>query len=159
MNVIQIAGHLGNDPEVRFTPSGQKVTSFRVAARARGSNKEGTDNTIWWNVTVWGERFDKMISYFKKGSSIIVVGEMRKPSIYTNRDGQPQPSMEITAEMLMFSPFGKSSSNGGANQQQQGVVQGFQKVEGNTNAEPSFEQPVGAGMPTANADMDDQIPF
>ena len=67
MNQITIAGHLGADPEVRFTSSGQKVTTLRVAARVRRGAK---DETIWWKVTVWGEQFDKMIPYFKKGSPI-----------------------------------------------------------------------------------------
>ena len=51
MNQLTIAGHLGADPEVRFTSSGQKVTTLRVAARAR---KGAKDETIWWKVTVWG---------------------------------------------------------------------------------------------------------
>jgi single-strand DNA-binding protein len=112
MNQITIAGHLGADPEVRFTSSGQKVTTFRVAARARRGAK---DETIWWRVTVWGEQFDKMIPYFKKGSPIIVFGELNKPEIFTDREGRPQVSMNITALNLMFSPFGKpdhSSSEG-----------------------------------------------
>lgn len=104
MNQITIAGHLGADPEVRFTSSGQKVTTIRVAARARRGSK---DETIWWRVTVWGEQFDKMIPYFKKGSPIIVLGELSKPEIFTDRDGRPQVSMNITAINLMFSPFGR----------------------------------------------------
>lgn len=109
MNQITIAGHLGADPEVRFTSSGQKVTTIRVAARARRGSK---DETIWWRVTVWGEQFDKMIGYFKKGSPIIVLGELNKPEIFTDRDGRPQVSMNITALNLMFSPFGKPDGAG-----------------------------------------------
>jgi single-strand DNA-binding protein len=110
MNQTTIAGHLGADPEVRFTSSGQKVTTLRVAARVRKGNK---DETIWWKVSVWGEQFDKMIPHFKKGSPIIIVGEMNKPEIFTDRDGRPQVSMSMTALNLMFSPFGRpdSSSN------------------------------------------------
>jgi single-strand DNA-binding protein len=104
MNLIQIAGHLGNDPEVRFTPSGQKVTTFRVGTRVR---RGGKDETIWFRVTVWGDRLDKMISFLKKGSPVIVVGELQKPEIYMDREGKPQISLEITAELLRFSPFGK----------------------------------------------------
>src|SRR5690349_4480590 len=110
MNQITIAGHLGSDPEVRFTSSGQKVTTLRVAARARRSGK---DETIWWKVTVWGEQFDKIIPYFKKGSPIIVVGELSKPEIFTDREGRPQVSMNITAQNIMFSPFGRPDSPGG----------------------------------------------
>ena len=104
MNQLIIAGHLGADPEVRFTSSGQKVTTLRVAARVR------KDDTIWWKVTVWGEQFDKMIPFFKKGSSIIVFGELSKPEIFTDREGKPQVSMNVTASNLLFSPFGKSES-------------------------------------------------
>ncbi len=105
MNQITIAGHLGADPEVRFTSSGQKVTTLRVAARAR------KEETIWWKVTIWGEQFDKMLSYFKKGSPIIVLGELNKPEIFTDKEGKPQVSMSITAINLLFSPFGKPESS------------------------------------------------
>ena len=108
MNFIHIAGHLGADPEVRFTSSGQKVTTFRVACRARGKANE--DNTIWWRVTVWGDQFDKMVPYFKKGSSIMVMGELNKPEIFVDREGKSQISMSITANHLAFSPFGRASS-------------------------------------------------
>lgn len=113
MNQTTIAGHLGADPEVRFTSSGQKVTTLRVAARARRGAKE---ETIWWKVTIWGEQFDKMIPYFKKGSPIIVVGEMNKPEIFTDKEGRPQVSMSVTALNIMFSPFGKPEQGAGASE-------------------------------------------
>lgn len=109
MNHAMIGGHLGADPEVRFTSSGQKVTTLRVAARARRSGK---DETIWWKVTIWGDQFDKMIPYFKKGSPIFVMGELNKPEIFTDRDGKPQVSMSLTAFNLSFSPFGRPDSGG-----------------------------------------------
>jgi single-strand DNA-binding protein len=109
MNQVIIAGHLGADPEVRFTSSGQKVTTLRVGARARkGSNK---DETIWWKVTIWGEQFDKMMPYLKKGSSVVVMGELSKPEIFTDREGKPQVSMNVTANNVMFSPFGRSEGS------------------------------------------------
>lgn len=110
MNQMIIAGHLGADPEVRFTSSGQKVTTLRVAARVRKGSKG--DDTIWWRVTIWGEQFDKMIPYLKKGSPIIVFGELSKPEIFTDREGRPQVSMNITAQNLLFSPFGRPDSQG-----------------------------------------------
>lgn len=96
-------GRLGFDPEVRFTSSGQKVTTFRVAVHQR---KAGKEETLWWRVTVWGE--NKLISHFKKGSSIIAVGEMVKPEIYTDREGKPQISLNMTAYQISFSPFGRT---------------------------------------------------
>ena len=106
MIVLQIMGNLGADPEVRFTATGQKVTSLRVACN---SKKSGKEETIWWRVSVWGDRFDKMITYLKKGSMIIAVGSMSKPEIYT-KDGTPQISLNMTAEMLLFPPLPKQSS-------------------------------------------------
>jgi len=101
VNQAFIAGHLGADPEVRFTSSGQKVTTLRVGARGRKGE------SIWWKASVWGEQFDKMIAYLKKGSPIMVFGEISKPEIYTDKEGKPQTSLQITATNLLFSPFGK----------------------------------------------------
>lgn len=127
MIIVQIAGRLGRDPESRFTPSGQKVTNLTVATTVR---KGGKEETVWWRVTVWGDRFDKMMPHFKKGSAIVVVGEMGKPEIWTDKEGRPQISMDITAEIIRFSPFGnpeksgdqqanpRGNANGSANQNQ-----------------------------------------
>lgn len=101
MNIIQVMGNLGSDPETRYTPNGQKVTTFRIASN---SKKAGKDITNWFRVTVWGDKFDKMISYLKKGSSVLVMGELHKPEIYNSRDNQPQVSLEITAEIIKFLP-------------------------------------------------------
>jgi single-strand DNA-binding protein len=105
MNHATIAGHLGSDPETRFTSGGQKVTSFRVGCRSR------KDETIWWRVTVWGEQYDKMFPYLKKGSPVVVQGEINKPEIYTDKEGKPQISMGINATHLGFSPFGKGKDD------------------------------------------------
>lgn len=107
MNYTWIAGHLGSDPETRFTPSGKKVVTLRVACKSR---KNGKDETIWWKVTIWGETFDKILPYFKKGSPIVVCGEMMPPEIYQNREGNTQVSLGITANHISFSPFGKPKS-------------------------------------------------
>lgn len=167
MNFINIAGHLGADPEVRFTSSGKKVTTLRVATRSR---KGQTEATIWWRVTVWGEEYDKMISYLKKGSAVLVFGEVQKPEIFNDREGKPQISMDITAHHLQFSPFGKGGSG-----QQEGGASSEQKI----HAAPPFgmtppsnhqggDNPYlgssGLGFPGAAAKgkgetFDDEVPF
>ncbi|MBT3394211.1 MAG: single-stranded DNA-binding protein [Waddliaceae bacterium] len=108
MNILQIAGRLGADPESRFTSSGQKVTTLRVACNVR---KGGNEDTMWWRVTIWGDRFDKLVSYLKKGSAIIVTGTMQKPDVYQDRNGDWKPSLDMTAEMISFSPFGRSDKS------------------------------------------------
>ena len=107
MNLLQLAGHLGSDPETRFTPNGQKVTTFRLAINGK---KAGKEFTMWWRITVWGEH--RLLPYLKKGSAVIVAGEMQKPEIYTDKEGRPQVSLEMTAEVIRFSPFGKNERSG-----------------------------------------------
>ena len=146
MNQTTLAGHLGADPEVRFTSSGKKVTTLRVAARVRRSSK---DETIWWKVSVWGEEFDKMIPYFKKGSPIIVIGEMNKPEIFTDREGRPQVSMSITAMNLMFSPFGRPEGQGQQHHESQAPSQ----------QEAYAGEPAAYGQAKPAAFSEDEIPF
>lgn len=104
MIIVEIAGFLGADPEERFTPNGKRVVSLRVATKVR---KGGQDETVWWRVNIWDDRFDKMLPYLKKGSAVIIVGEMAKPETYTARDGTVQISLNLNAEIIKFSPFGK----------------------------------------------------
>jgi len=157
MNIITVAGRLGVDPEVRFTSNGQKVTTLRMAVNVR---KAGKDETIWYRVTVWGENFDKMISFLKKGSALIVVGDLAKPEIFDNREGKPQVSMNITASNLMFSPFGRSDKP------QDGFAASVEKPSSNAQSQPANEEftsyAAGEKQPdSSNAEefSDDEIPF
>lgn len=115
MFIVHLAGHLGKDPETRFTPSGQKVTTFSMAINQR---KGKEDVTVWVRVTIWGDRFDKMLSYLKKGSGVIVTGRMNPPSSYTDKEGRTQISLEVTGEMIEFSPFGRERQGEGQMQGQ-----------------------------------------
>lgn len=161
MNVIHIAGHLGADPETRFTPSGQKVTNFRLATNIR---RGGKDETIWYKIVVWGDRFDKMMAYLKKGTGIIVIGEMGKPEIYTDREGRPQISLEITAEIIRFSPFGKPGSqeqgqSASASQPRQNYAAApAQAASQGGFAESSFVGAYGTAA-HANQESEEEMPF
>lgn len=149
MNHATVAGHLGADPEVRFTSGGQKVTTLRIAARAR------KDETIWWKVTIWGEQFDRMISFLKKGSSVVVVGEVMKPEVYTNKEGVTQVSMILVAFNVSFSPFGKGKSGDEA-PSRTGQAGGFShQEEVSAFSAPAFENSFGSG----GSSHDEEIPF
>lgn len=150
MNYCQIAGHIGKDPEVRFMPDGKKVTSFSVATNKK---KKGQDVTTWYRVTIWGEQFDKMMPYFKKGSAVIVIGDI-EPRLYTDKEGRPQISMELTAWHISFSPFGKPAGSGN------GAQEGF---SGKDKEEFGQSEPMkGSFQPayTGGSSMDDnELPF
>lgn len=162
MNKITIAGHLGADPESRFTSTGKKVTTLRVATRTR---KGAQDDTIWWRVTVWDDRFEKMLPHFKKGSPIIVYGEIHKPEIFNDREGKPQVSMEMTAIDIQFSPFGKpeqrseGAAPGAAYGAQEGAPNPYTPpaYAGAAKAEPYARAPA-PGMPQGQT-FDDEVPF
>ena len=166
MNHIMIAGHLGADLETRFTSNGQKVTSFRIASNYR---RGGKDETIWWKITVWGDQFDKMMSYLKKGSAVVVWGELGKPEIYNDREGRPQISLNVTASQISFSPFGKSDRNA---QQPQAAGMPAQTPYETPKQEPAhsaglnqqdfaqYSQPMQGQGPTSPMQMsEDEIPF
>ena len=149
MFIVHIAGHLGKDPETRFTPSGQKVTTFSLAVKHR---KGKEDVTSWVRVTIWGDRFDKMLSFLKKGSGVIVTGRMNPPSSYTDKEGRTQISLEVTAEMIEFSPFGRTDRQG---EEGQGNVQhpqsSSQYDEGQfqMNQAPQYQKTALYGAPTS----------
>jgi single-strand DNA-binding protein len=117
MIIVEIAGFLGADPEERFTANGKRVITLRVATRVR---QGGQDETVWWRVNIWGDRFDKMLPYLKKGSAVIIVGEMSKPETYTARDGSVQVSLTLSAEMIKFSPFGRPDKSSDSHGQPEG---------------------------------------
>ncbi len=127
-NHIIIAGHLGADPEVRFSSNGRKITTFRVASNTK---KNGNPETIWWQVTVFGENMDKLISYLKKGSAVIVMGELQKPEIFNDREGKPQPSLNVIASNISFSPFGKGDRNSGSETPSHSMNASNQPSQGN----------------------------
>jgi single-strand DNA-binding protein len=161
MNYLTIAGHLGADPEVRFTSSGKKVTTLRVATHTRRAN---ADDTIWWRVSIWGEQFDKMMPYLKKGSPIVVCGEMQKPEIFTDRDGKPQISMNITATHLQFSPFGKPDRANQEGQQESAAPAapaaapfGAVREGANPYVPPGVQ--LGKAPAMAGETIDDEVPF
>ncbi len=117
MIFAHLAGFLGQDPETRFTPTGKKVTTLRVATSMRRSKEE---KTIWWRVTLWGEDFDRILPYLKKGSAVYVVGQMDMPTTYQNREGHTQISMDLTASYVGFSPYGAPKSDRPPGQQETG---------------------------------------
>ncbi len=152
MNFIHIAGHLGTDPETRFTQTGKKVTTLRVATKSR---KAGQDVTIWWRVTIWEEQFKNMMPFLKKGSAVIVVGEMQKPEIYTDREGKPQVSLELTAVSLQFSPFGKPGGSQGNDEQQANPTNHTQSMPNPYMSMPAM----GGGTQPQSSTFDDEVPF
>jgi single-strand DNA-binding protein len=115
---ITIVGYLGRDPEMRFTPSGQAVTSFSVATSRSYTTNAGqkVDETTWFRISVWGAQAEACNQYLKKGSPVLVVGRIRpdpqtgNPRIYTRNDGTQGASFEVNALNVKFLPSGRGDS-------------------------------------------------
>jgi len=98
LNKWEIIGHLGSEPEMRFTPSGAPVTSFDIATNyGYGERKE----TVWVRVTCWNEQAEFANQYGHKGSLARVEGEGRMTN-YEANDGTTRYNLEITARDVMF---------------------------------------------------------
>jgi len=147
---------VGQDPETRYTPNGQKVTSFNVATNVR---KGGQDVTVWYRITVWGDTFDRMMAYVKKGSALIITGELDVPEVYVAKDGQQRVSLNVKANAMYFSPFGKGDKAG---QQEGGAATPQKQQMAQQYAEPAFNSPqtaYGQGQGSYTQQNDDPLPF
>jgi len=103
MNKILVIGNLGGDPEMRYTPNGQAVTSFSVATNYRYTTADGErrDETEWFRISAWGRLAETCNQFLTKGRQIYVEGRLRSRS-YETRDGQTRFSNEITASDVRF---------------------------------------------------------
>ncbi len=103
MNKIIVIGHLGRDPEMRYTPNGQSVTSFSVASSRRYTTASGErrEETEWFNVSAFGRQAELCNQYLSKGRQIYVEGRLRSRS-YEGRDGQMRFVNEITMTDMQF---------------------------------------------------------
>lgn len=109
-HTLIIAGNLGKDPEMRYTPTGQAVTSFSVATTRQYTTGSGEQvkETIWFRVSAWGKTAEVCNQYLKKGSKVLIEGRLTPdkatggPRVYTRQDGTAGSSFEVTASTVRF---------------------------------------------------------
>ena len=109
-HTVIIAGNLGRDPEMRYTPSGQAVTNLSVAVNDdfTNSNGERVKRTIWFRVSAWGKQAESCNQFLQKGSKVLVQGRLSVdsatggPRIWTGQDGQARASYELSAQTVRF---------------------------------------------------------
>jgi single-strand DNA-binding protein len=112
---IILVGNLGNDPEMRYTPSGQPVTHFSLATNRRWTDKESGEQkkeTTWFRVSVWGKQAENVNEYLKKGRMALVEADRIQARAYLNSEGQPAASLEVTASNVRFIGGGRGEEGG-----------------------------------------------
>ncbi len=119
-HTIIIVGNLGRDPEMRYTPSGQAVTTLSVASNRQytGSDGQPVKETIWFRVSAWGKQAETCNQYLRKGSKVLVEGRLNPdanggPRIWTAQDGTPRASFEVTAGTVRFLSSRAEGDEGG----------------------------------------------
>ncbi len=104
-----LIGNLGKEPEMRYTPSGQPVTTLSVATNRRysGANGQPVKETAWFRVTVWGKQAETCNQFLHKGSKVLVEGRLTPdpetggPRVWEN-NGKHGASYEVTASAVRF---------------------------------------------------------
>lgn len=101
---ITLVGNLGADPELRYMQDGTPVTSFRIATNRRWRTQDGTtqEETIWFGISAWERQAELCNQYLTKGQRVLVVGEIREPNIYTDREGNTRASLDVRARTVRF---------------------------------------------------------
>jgi single-strand DNA-binding protein len=126
-NYITFIGNLTDDPDLRFTPSGVAVCSFRVASNRRWTGKDGQqqEETTFLSANCWRDMAENIAESLNKGDRVIVIGRVRVRS-YENRDGQTvwvteieadevAPSLRWATTSVSRNAKGGASSNGNGN--------------------------------------------
>jgi single-strand DNA-binding protein len=116
-HTIIIVGNLGRDPEMRAAQNGNMVTSMNVASNRQYTNGAGekVKETTWFRVSVWGAQAESCNTYLKKGSSVLVEGELKPdketggPRVYESK-GVHGASYEVTARTVRFLGGGQNAA-------------------------------------------------
>lgn len=99
---VTIIGHLGRDPEVKYTGDGTAVCTFSVAVTEKTKRGgESHDLTTWFKVNVWGKQGETVNQYLAKGSLVYIEGRLSQTE-YTDRDGNKRTSLEVRANEVQF---------------------------------------------------------
>jgi single-strand DNA-binding protein len=103
LNKITIIGNVGNEPEMRFTPNGKPVTSFRVATNWMYTTPEGErkQETEWFSIVAWNRLAEQCNQFLVKGKLVYVEGRVRTSS-WEGQDKQPHIKTEVIANRVIF---------------------------------------------------------
>jgi single-strand DNA-binding protein len=103
LSKVILVGNLGSDPEMRYTPNGKAVTSFRMATNRRYTTPDGEsrEETDWFRVSVWGKQAEQCNQFLSKGRQVYVEGRLHARN-WEGQDGQMRTSLDVTADRVLF---------------------------------------------------------
>jgi single-strand DNA-binding protein len=141
MNSITLSGNVGKDPESRALNNGESVVTVNIADTYGSKDNRKTQ---WFRCEFWGKRGEAIMKYVKKGSKLIIVGQLKQDT-YTDKNGVERTSMSINVSDFDFGS--KSSDSSEATQNSSGYP-----VATNPASAPSTTIPAGQ-------DAESDLPF
>ena len=113
INKVILVGHLGRDPEVRYTPNGKAVASFSIATSKNWTDKQGQrqERTEWHRIVVWDKLAELCGEYLAKGRQVYIEGELQTRD-WTDRENNKRQTTEIRALEVQFLG-GRDGAGGG----------------------------------------------
>ena len=122
VNKVILIGHIGNNPEGRYTPSGISTASFSIATNESwiDSDKVKKEHTEWHNIIAWNKLADFATQYLQKGQLVYIEGKLQTRK-YTDKEGNERRKTEILSNQVVFlshrnqgdSSYNRSSSDSG----------------------------------------------
>jgi len=103
VNRVILVGHLGKDPEVRFTPGGQAVANFRIATNDVWTDKQGQrqERVEWHSVVVWGKSAENCGEFLRKGRAVYIEGRLQTRE-WTDKENARRFTTEVVADRVQF---------------------------------------------------------
>jgi single-strand DNA-binding protein len=167
INKVIIVGNLGADPETRYTPNGNAITTIRVATSESWIDKHNgqkQERTEWHRIKFFGKLADIAGEYAKKGRQVYVEGQLRTDK-YTDKEGIERFSTDIIGNQMQLlgpNPNQSGQQSRGTTSQRQAPPRGAPPSRGGPTGNRHLDEPPG-GYTTQNpppADFeDDDIPF
>lgn len=113
VNKVIIIGNLGQDPELRYTPTGTPVCTLNVATTdVRTDNGNRQEKTEWHRIVVWSKQAENCAKYLSKGRTVFVEGRLQTRSWDDQQSGQKKYSTEIIAQNVQFIGGSAGASRG-----------------------------------------------
>lgn len=103
VNKVILVGHLGKDPEVRYSPGGSAVANFSLATSEQFKDRDGNkqERTEWHRVVLFGRQAEIAGEYLRKGRMAYVEGRLQTRK-WTDKDGQERYTTEIVGDRLQL---------------------------------------------------------
>ncbi len=133
VNKVILVGHLGADPELRYTPSGAAVCEMRLATNESWTDRQGQrqERTEWHRIVVWSKLAENCSKYLNKGRQVYVEGRLRTRS-WDDKDGNKRYTTEVIANDVQFLSGGREGGGRG-------------QMDGPPPAEPDYGYGGGGG--------------